>query len=733
MSTPRTLRLVSLTPLALLLASLAARAQSTPSAPPLPPPRGQVLFQSHGEPPPTPDNDAPPTPEAIPPSHPPSGPLLTDAQRSSLLFTAYDLDARLDPATGQLTMRARVTLRNIGSDPLTRIALQISSSLIWSSASLLPSGAGLSAGTGVIQLPLAQHLIETDADHTGKCSEAIIDLPSPLAPGATITLDTLYSGLIQVSGGRLERIGASASQALTSDWDAIGSSFSISNPSFSSSSSSSADQTSSASPSPATILVALRGFGDVLWYPTASPQLFLGDGATLFQAIGRQRLAEHQAGIHLRLAIQYHGVPPVAAYFCGQRQPLSPHPDDPSSPDDTGIATADFPAQPLGFRQPSLFVVQQPEIPLAPVPAAPVGISTSSAFTPSEAPTDSSSSAPSAGAFDILSVETSNSDDLPTLAASAERIAPLLQAWFGPNPLTPLTVLDHPGDPFEDHALLVAPIRELASSSSSPALAHSLTHAWVNTGQPWFDSGLAQFISLLWIQQTQGRPAAILALNNLMQPLNINEVDFDSEQQADDAFAPAGEPLVSASSELYYRRKAAAVWWMLSNITGEKPLQQALTLWREQAAEKTGPFNADDATVQAVAFERLLEKLSGKDLGWFFSDWVLRDRGLPDLSIVDVEPRLLPAGKGHDSGWLVSVTVRNSGAPAVDVPLTILSGAFTSSTRIHIAGFSNATTRVVVASQPTQVLLNDGSTPEIRSATHSRKVILEQSPSIFQN
>jgi hypothetical protein len=317
---------------------------------------------------------------------------------------------------------------------------------------------------------------------------------------------------------------------------------------------------------------------------------------------------------------------------------------------------------------------------------------------------------------DILSVETTNTDALSTLTSSAERIAPLLQAWFGPTPLTPLTILDHPGDPFEDSALLVAPIDKLSSTTSSPALAHSLTHAWVNTGQPWFDEGLAQFTSLLWIEQTEGRPSAILALNNLIQPLNIAEVGFDTQQDADAPTAPTGQPLVSATSELYYRRKAAVVWWMLCGITGDKPLQQAL------AESRTQPFTSDDPTIQTVAFEKLLEKTSGKDLGWFFSDWVLRDRGLADLSIVDVQPAALPAGKGHDSGWIVAVTVHNDAAPAVDVPLTILSGAFTTTVRIHIPGFSNATTRVIVTSAPTQVILNDGSTPEVRASTHTRDI-----------
>ena len=730
-------------PLALLLASLTAQAQSTtPATPqtPLPPPTGQVLFESHGTPPPTPDDDAPPEPQAIPPGQTPTGPVLTDEQRSSPGITAYDLDARMAPATGHLTMRARVTLRNITSQPLSRIALQISSTLHWESATLITP-------TGPAPLTVTQHVIDTDADHTGKSSEAVLDLPAPLAPGATLTLDTLYSGNLSADTSRLERLGASVSQALTTDWDAIGSSTTTS----SSSSSSSGD-----TPTSSTLDVALRGFGNVLWYPVASPQLFLGDGAKLFQAIGQQRLAERAATIHLRLAVEYRGIPPVAAYFCSSRQPLAAHPDDPAAAPGTGtgIATADFPIHPIGFRQPSLFVVQQPETSIAPLPEP---FSTSSA-TPTEPGTSSSSATPSepgapsspmasssakvgddnAGAPGpasgtrastesstatttpaMLSVATTDTASLAPLASSAERVAPLLQTWFGPKPLGPLTILDNPGDPFEDEALLVAPLNKLASTSSTAALAHSLTHAWIQTGQPWFDEGLAQFAALLWVEQDQGRPAAILQLNNLMQPLNIAEVSFDTQQEADAPTAPTGQPLVSATDELYYRRKAAAVWWMLRNIAGDKPLQQALTESRDQ------PSPSDDPTIQAIAFQKLLEKTSGKDLGWFFADWVLRDRGLPDLSIVDVEPRLMAAGKGHDSGWLVSVTVRNEGAPAVDVPLNILSGAFTTNTRIHIAGFSNATTRVIVNSPPTEVILNDGSTPEVRTASHTREVVLQ--------
>jgi hypothetical protein len=709
-STLRTLRQgIPFAPVTLLLSFLLSTnfvvAQKTQTAPQTPAPEatstpaqphGEVLFQSHGEPPITPENSTAP---AL--ASPPIDPNLYAREA----LTAYDLDARLTPASSSLAMRARVTLRNIGTEPLPRLVLQISSSLQWESITLNGQ-----------PLPLTQHLLDTDADHTGKVSEAVLTLPRPLAPGASLTLDTLYSGAIATDATRLERIGASAAQALDTDWDAIG------NTALASSS----DPTET----PIILNTALRGFGNVLWYPVAAPPLFLGDGAKLFQAVGAMRLSNSSATIHLRLSVEYQGDPPTAAYFCGRRQPLTALPDDPNLPtaSGSGIATADFPPQPIGFRLPSLFLIERPETLIAPVPQ-PESSSSEPATTPG-APSSADSSIVGQGGVPygatttpMLAVETTNVEPLPRLATTAQTIAPLLQQWFGPHPLTALTILDHAGQPFEDGPLLVAPITTLAAETSAPALVHSLTYAWVQTGQPWFDEGLAQFAGLLWTEQQQGRAAAIQQLTDLLQPVALAEPALSppttNNQQPTTSTDPIGQPLTTATDDLYCRRKAAAVWWMLRGIAGDQPLASALTQWTAQpASHDTGPQ-------QAIAFEKLLEKTSGKDLTWFFADWILRDRGLPDLTIAAVEPIQLPAGKGHDSGWLVAITVHNDGAAAAEVPVIIRSGTFSTTKRLRIPGFSSATDRVLVEAPPTQVLVNDGSTPEVRTSTHTQAVVLK--------
>ena len=643
-------------------------------------PRGEILIQSHGEPPsgtPQPEPSAPQTPPRVPDEN--AKATVSDAERSALTFTSYDLDARLNLAGAGLTMRARVELRNTGSTPLAQIPLQISSTLHWESATLVE-------GDRRTHLALAQHQLDTDADHTGSAWEAVLPLPQALSPGSSIALDLFYSGTIAQNAGRLTRLGAKAAQGEMADWDAI-------SPQW----------------------TALRGFGNVLWYPVAAPQLFLSEGNQLFTALGHAKLRDQRIRTRLRLRVEYTGEPPVAAYFCGRRANLKATPDDPDAPTaaGAGVASAEFASAPLGFRLPNLFVLDQPETLLGSDASPGSASSTSEPFSSSAAQPPSPPPAPiaPAGNTPVIALVSNDPGTGSGLTAAAIHVEPLLTDWLGARPLSALTILDHDGQPFQDGPLLVAPAATLQTSTEAPAMVYSLSHAWVQTGQPWMDEGLAQFFALLWVEREQGRAAAVAQLNDVLQTVAAVEPDFSAKTQPS-----PGQPLISASDELFYRRKAAGVWWMLRDLAGEQPLRAALTAWRAQ------PESQDTPTVQALAFEHLLERQSRKDLGWFFGDWILHDKGLPDLTIADVQTSPTPAGAGHGAGFLVAVTVRNEGAATADVPLTVRSGQFSATDRIRIPGGSQTTQRVLLEALPTEITVNDGTTPEVRVSRHSRQI-----------
>jgi hypothetical protein len=565
---------------------------------------------------------------------------VSDAERTSLTFTAYDLDVHLTPAESRLAVHVGFTVKNSGSEALKRLVFQISSSLRWESFGVQSEGR-------VLPLQFVAHPIDTDADHTGKATEAVVTLTQPLPPGASVELTSFYSGEVTVSAERLERIGAPLDKAAEADWDQAG-----------------PERT------------ALRGFGNVLWYPTASAPVFLGDGAKLFESIGLNKLAQADATVRLRLTVEYVGDAPDAAFFCGRRAQLVKVSENQNLPvaESPGVATAEFSQRRLGFRAPSLFVADR-----------------------SGTVTNNS----------LISAVTDHYDALPSYDAAATKVQPLLTEWLGTGPLEMLNILDHAGQPFEDDTMLVAPIHAVAPEELELPLAHSMSHAWFGSSHVWLDEGVAQFMTLLWIEQAQGREAAVQRLQQEANTLALAEPALAINA------APTGEgqSLIGARDEVYYRTKAAAVLWMLRSIVGDAALQQALQAYR---TDKLDPDPKE--------FQRVLERSAKRDLAWFFDDWVYRDRGLPDLSIASVTPRALEKIGNKGAGWLVAIEVKNDGDAAAEVPVTLRSGTLTSTQRLRIAARSSASTRMVFEGTPTEVIVNDGTVPEMTAMIHTKQI-----------
>jgi hypothetical protein len=309
----------------------------------------------------------------------------------------------------------------------------------------------------------------------------------------------------------------------------------------------------------------------------------------------------------------------------------------------------------------------------------------------------------------LISAVTDHYDAVPGYGAAAEKVRPLLAEWLGPGPLGVLYVLDHDGQPFEDDALLVAPMRTSAPDALAPALVHSLSHAWFRSSHVWLDEGVAQFMSLQWMEQSQGREAAVAHLQEEAKALALVE---PPPAKSASATEEEGQSLIQASDEVYYRTKAAAVLGMLRSIVGDDALRRALQLYRE-----------DKMDSDPKEFQRVLERTAKRELGWFFDDWVYRDRGLPDLSIASVTPRAIDQIGNKGSGWLVAVEVRNDGGAVAEVPVTVRSGTLTATQRLRIPGRSSASTRIVFEGTPAEVLVNDGTVPEAESSVHTLQIV----------
>jgi hypothetical protein len=561
------------------LAALCCAAQTTPSTAPDQPPQGKVIFSRST------DENGQTTSQSTPATvQPPvaEGELAPPqvAERQAVTFTAFDLDVHLSPAAQQIAVRALVTLRNDGKTPLTRIPLQISSSLNWERIRIAGNG-GSGPPTQSKNISFQVATLNSDADHTGRLHEAEVPLTQPLAPGATLQLDVTYSGQIGLSAQRLAAVGAPGDVALHSDWDQISLPF-----------------------------TGLRGFGNVVWYPVSSVPVLLGDGARLFDEMGEHKLRLAGARFRLRLTDEFpHGQAPTVALVNGHSVPLTVTESGAldQSQEVASVATADSGVSTLGFEAPSLFVAIRTPHP---------GLNLTAYTLPD----------------DNVSVV------FWTTAASA--VTPFLQGWLGHEPRSQLTLLDlpDPGDaPFETGAMLAAPLREPGPKANPDAftgvLVHALTHAWIaasNSQQPppaWLNEGVAAFMGALWVEKKQGRDAALRTLEADRAALALAEPASPGES--------AGQPLAQAISPVYYRTKAAYVLWMLRELAGDPALSAALRASYPVAGNSAASGSLEKLLEQAG---------TRPDLAWFFADWVDADKGLPDLSIAGVFPNAVSDG-----------------------------------------------------------------------------------------
>jgi hypothetical protein len=565
------------------MATYPIAAQTAPAAPPEPtqqvqPHNGQVIFSRS-----TDENGETTTqsgPAAAPAAIQTAAPSATDADRQAVTFTAFDLDAHLRPVEQRLAVRAQLTVRNDGKSPLTRIPLQLSSSLNWERIRI-------GAKDAVFQVVT----INSDADHTGQLHEAIVPLAQPLAPGESLRVDAAYSGVIAPSAQRLLAIGAPQDAALLTEWDQISLPF-----------------------------TGLRGFGNVVWYPASSVPVLLGDGARLFNEIGEHKLRLTGAHFRLRLTVEFpHGQAPTVALINGRAAALTI--TEPNSLDQSqevaSVATADSGDSILGFEVPSLFVAIRTPHPGANLTAwtLPENDLSQQFWT-----TAATAVTPFLHGWlgpqprsQLTLLDLPGPEDAPYESGSL-LAAPLREAASQSN------LKSTPG-------------------SLYGILIHTLTHAWLQpptAQQPpsaWLNEGVATFMGTLWVEKQRGREAALGTLEADRAALALAEPESPGQS--------AGQPLAQAISPIYYRTKAAYVLWMLRDLAGDSVLSAAL---RADNSAPDAARNSGNPAARGAFEKLLEATAGCPDLAWFFADWVDADKGLPDLSIDGVFPTSASSG-----------------------------------------------------------------------------------------
>jgi hypothetical protein len=354
--------------------------------------------------------------------------------REAFSFTDYDLQLRIEPEQHRLGVRGKITLRNETTAPQKIAVLQISSSLAWRS---------IKVGDKAVQFVTQPYT--SDIDHTGSLAEAIVTLPQSVAPRGTVDLEIGYEGVILEDVTRLTRVGAPESVARSTDWDQIGSGFTV-----------------------------LRGTGYVEWYPIATEAVNLSEGNSLFEALARWKMREAGSRTHLKITLPFTDQTEPQILFNGIK--CGPVTIERTGID--GVQLAECNSQALRIDTPTLVIA---DYQLLEKPAIEMRY-----FKGHEAAA-------------ISFAETAER----VVPFITEWFGPQREKAKAAE------LSDPDASPFESGALLLTPLASKDAAGNDLQAVHQLTHAAFLSFRPWIEEGLAHFAQALYLEQQKGRQAAL--------------------------------------------------------------------------------------------------------------------------------------------------------------------------------------------------------------------------------
>jgi hypothetical protein len=403
-----------------------------------------------------------------------------------------------------------------------------------------------------------------------------------------------------------------------------------------------------------TKFTAVRGAGYVAWYPIATEVANLSEGNSLFEVLGRWKNREAGSKMHLKIGLTIDNSEPPQVLFNGAKCLNTMR-------ESMGIsrflwdctyqaARLDVPTFVVADYQ----VLERPAVEVRYLPG-----------------------------HDVAAAN---------FADAADKVLPFITDWLGPMREKAKTadLPDPKAAAFESGALLLTPLASDDSKIAGLAAAHQLTHAAFLSFRPWIEEGVAHFAQALYLEREKGRPAALDYMG--LHRFALGEIENPTAMPRSED--EVNHSLVNTTSEELYRSKAMYVWWMLRDMVGEPALKKAFAAYRPEQDK------------EASYMPRLIAAQTQRDLGWFFDDWVYRDRGLPDFKVESAFSSKTPTGS-----YMLTITLDNLGTAGAEVPVVVKYSGGEVMRRMEVHANSKAVTRVEVPAAPEEIGVNDGSVP----------------------
>ncbi|HVN19750.1 MAG TPA: hypothetical protein VMU05_13280 [Dongiaceae bacterium] len=289
---------------------------------------------------------------------------------------------------------------------------------------------------------------------------------------------------------------------------------------------------------------------------------------------------------------------------------------------------------------------------------------------------------------------------LAKVYANALENLDVLPESHGPADMQVVQLPESGAAPFVSGSLLLSPLSPLTDETML-ILVYAMARQKAASPRPWINEGLAHVAQLLYIEKTHGRTAALEYLKAHADLLRDSEARV---AQSDPTSGTTSHSLISATDDLYLQSKAMWVWWMLRDMLGAS---FDIALFSYQA-----PADKDPSYMP-----RVIAAHTERDLSWFFDDWVYHDRGLPEFKVGSAF-----ASKTPTNGFLLTVTLDNTGTAGAEVPVVIKFAGGEVTKRIEMRAKSKTTVRVETPAAPQEIRVNDGSVPERNTNNNVFKV-----------
>jgi hypothetical protein len=203
------------------------------------------------------------------------------------------------------------------------------------------------------------------------------------------------------------------------------------------------------------------------------------------------------------------------------------------------------------------------------------------------------------------------------------QIMSYFSGMFGPPPYADLTIVEtEAGAPngYAAPGLIFLSPSALTRPVASKLMANEVSRQWweemvsaTTRNHLWLTNGLAAYSELLWVEHQSGKGAMESQLHDVMvESLTVDTVPIMQSARLED-YSPELWALTGS--------KGAAVVNMLRYLIGDDKFFEVLKQYAQQRVWKTA--STDD-------FRDIVEKVTGKNLGYFFLQWV-ESSGAPEF------------------------------------------------------------------------------------------------------